>query len=529
MKPPNDWKRYQDMLCRCPSIGLRLDLSRMMQAGVWSDDMTNAMQRALAAMEQLERGAKANVTEGRMVGHYWLRSPELAPSESIGEDIRRTVYEVKRFADGIHSATIKPQQGDASYVVLIIGVGGSVLGPQLLCDAFGGSEDPVIIRFIDNTDPDGIDRVLAELDDMLSQTLTIVISKSGTTIETNNAMRDVAGRYAHAGLDFANHAVAVTCSGSPLHQMAIADGWLAAFPMWDWVGGRTSITSAVGLLPAALLGVDVDAFLAGARDCDAVTREADLEANPAALLSAAWHEAGEGRGRRDLVVLPYRDRLAGFGRYLQQLVMESVGKKESRAGDVVHQGLTVYGYKGSTDQHALVQQLIDGPDDFFGTFITILQDRPAGTASGADGAETGDCLNAFWLGTRDALTAAGRRSMTVTLDRLDAHRLGALIALFERAVGLYAELIDVNAYDQPAVEAGKASARAVIDLQQQVLHHLRQARGDAQTVEEIANAIGEPHSAETVYHILEHLSASRDRGIRRVGDDDGAEARYERP
>src|SRR5690606_11792307 len=107
-----------------------------------------------------------------------------------------------------------------------------------------------------------------------------------------------------------------------------ADGWLRRFPMWDWVGGRTSELSAVGLLPAALQGLDVDGLLDGARSMDEATRSRQVAKNPAALMALMWHHAGEGRGARDLVVLPYKDRLLLFSRYLQQLVMESIGKEK---------------------------------------------------------------------------------------------------------------------------------------------------------------------------------------------------------
>ncbi|MDD2336742.1 MAG: glucose-6-phosphate isomerase, partial [Geobacteraceae bacterium] len=134
-------------------------------------------------------------------------------------------------------------------------------------------------------------------------------------------------------------------------------GWLARFPMWDWVGGRTSVTSVVGLLPAALQGIDIDAFLEGASRCDALTRLPSNHKNPAARLALVWFHATSGKATRDMVVLPYKDRLLLFSRYLQQLVMESLGKEKDLSGKVVHQGLSVYGNKGSTDQHAFVQQL----------------------------------------------------------------------------------------------------------------------------------------------------------------------------
>src|SRR5512142_845591 len=164
--------------------------------------------------------------------------------------------------------------------------------------------------------------------------------------------------------------------------------------MWDWIGGRTSEASAVGLVLAARQGIDVDAFLGGARACDEATRVHDLARNPAAVLAAAWLRATGGQGGRAMVVLPYKDRLLLFSRYLQQLVMESLGKRLDLEGRRVDQGLTVYGNKGSTDQHAYVQQLRDGTNDFFAVFVRVL-------AAGGDGVEVepgvtaGDYLHGF--------------------------------------------------------------------------------------------------------------------------------------
>ena len=169
----------------------------------------------------------------------------------------------------------------------------------------------------------------------------------------------LADAYKRAGLSFPAHAVAITMPGSQMDKTATGEGWLARFPMFDWIGGRTSVLSAVGLLPAALQGLDVDGLLSGAAACDKATRLHDVATNPAALMALMWHHATDGKGRKDMVVLPYKDRLLLFSRYLQQLVMESLGKQLDLDGKRVEQGIAVYGNKGSTDQHAFVQQLRD--------------------------------------------------------------------------------------------------------------------------------------------------------------------------
>jgi len=519
-------RRYQKHLCSCPALGLQVDISRMPFPDDYLDDLREPMSRAFLAMKELERGAKANIDEDRMVGHYWLRAPELAPNADIRAEIEGTILAIKKFAEDVHEQQISPEQGDGFFVVLVIGIGGSVLGGQFVCDALGRGDDPMVVRFLDNTDPDGMDRTLEELDESLNQTLTIVISKSGDTRETRNAMKEVEAAYRRAGLNFARHAVAVTGKDSPLHKQADNEHWLATFPIWDWVGGRNSVLSAAGLLPAALQGIDIDALLSGARACDVVTRGGKPAENPSAILAAMWHFACKEQHRRNMVILPYRDRLAIFSRYLQQLVMESLGKARDRQGKAVHEGLTVYGNKGTTDQHSLVQQLRDGMNDFFVTFIEVLRDRNDTSLTVESDVTSGDYLHAFLYGTRNALYENGRPSITIVLEDLSARTVGVLIALFERAVGLYAELIDVNAYDQPGVEAGKKAADQVFEMQRNVLSYLRANPGKSLNADEVAVAIGHPDAAEMVLHILDHAAANKDHAVRREVGAGPCNARY---
>ena len=310
-------------------------------------------------------------------------------------------------------------------------------------------------------------------------------------------------------------------SGSPFRaarwtSWRQAEGWLHEFPMFDWIGGRTSELSAVGLLAAALQGIDIRSMLAGAKEMDAATRVPDLRKNPAALLALSWHHAGNGKGDKDMVILPYKDSLLLFSRYLQQLVMESLGKEKDLDGNVVHQGIAVYGNKGSTDQHAYVQQLREGIPTFFATFIEVLEDRVGESIEVEPGATSGDFLSGFLLGTRQALCENHRESITLSIPRVDARSVGALIALYERAVGLYALLINVNAYHQPGVEAGKKAAAAILDLQRQVQAALQEAT-KPMTLAELAESAGVAEQVETVYQIVRHLAANR-RGVTLEGD-----------
>lgn len=490
---------------RIPELELSVDLRWIRHEEAFIQSMETPMHRALQAMDELEKGALANPDEDRMVGHYWLRAPDRAPTPAIAAEIRQCVVDVKSFAKSVHHGNTRPPNADRFTHVLSIGIGGSALGPMLIADALGEpGQDRMSMSFIDNTDPDGIERILRPWRDRLAQTLCVVTSKSGGTPETRNGMLLVADAYRRAGLDFPKYAVAITMAGSQMDQLAQAQGWLARFPMFDWVGGRTSLFSAVGLLPAALQGIDIDRFLFGAAACDEATRQLDPQRNPAAILALMWYHATGGQGRKDMVVLPYKDRLLLLSRYLQQLVMESLGKRLDLSGKRVDQGLTVYGNKGSTDQHAYVQQLRDGVPNFFALFIRVLEDGGSSTEV-EPGITAGDYLHGFLLGTRSALLENGRESVTITIPRVDARTMGALIALFERTVGLYANLIGINAYHQPGVEAGKKAAANVLKLQGQVVASLGTT---PQTVDEIAAAIGASEQMDWVHDILEHLVAN---------------------
>ncbi len=524
------WDRFKSLYFHAPKLGFGLDISRMPFPDGYLDSMAPRLEKAFADMAALEKGAIANPDENRMVGHYWLRNAELAPTPELRDAITRTVDSLKEFVAAVHVGDIAPPSGGKFKDLLVVGIGGSALGPQLVNHALGrpnGRRDKMRVTFFDNTDPDGMDYVLAELGSRLKQTLVVVISKSGGTVETRNGMLEAAAAFKKAGLDYPKHFVAVTGEGSKLDQIAQKEGWLARFPMWDWVGGRTSELSAVGLLPAALQGIKIDQMLAGAAAMDELTRKPKLRDNPAALLALTWYWATDGRGAKDMVVLPYKDRLLLFSRYLQQLVMESLGKEFDLAGNVVNQGIAVYGNKGSTDQHAYVQQLREGVNNFFVTFIEVLKDRSGDALEvEAGGITSGDYLQGFFLGTRDALSEKDRHSITVTVADVSPKTLGMLIALYERAVGLYASLVGINAYHQPGVEAGKKAATAVIALRGKIVAALKAAPGQAFTADALAAQIGETAKAELVFKVLEHLAANPGNGIEKTAKKPWFESTY---
>jgi glucose-6-phosphate isomerase len=510
------WQRYQDWLYYDSALGIYVDVSRMRFDQAFIDQLQPKLTQAFKSMAALEAGAIANPDEQRMVGHYWLRSPELAPDPNLTQEISSTLDQIESFTAKVHQGQIRPPQALKFTDVLSIGIGGSALGPQFVSVALAPNQPPLGISFVDNTDPDGIDKVLDQLADRLASTLVIVISKSGSTPDTRNGMIEVQAAFRAKGLDFGRQAVAITSHDSELDRLAKAAGWLATFPMFDWVGGRTSELSAVGLLPAALQGIPIRELLAGAKQMDETTRRPELKTNPAALLALSWYFAGQGRGTKDMVVLPYKDSLLLFSRYLQQLVMESLGKEKDLDGNVVHQGIAVYGNKGSTDQHAYVQQLREGVNNFFLTFIEVLQDRQGASTEIDPGITMGDYLSGFLQGTRLAVYENQRDSITITIPQVTPTMVGALIALYERAVGLYGFLVNINAYHQPGVEAGKKAAAAILEVQKQLVQALRQETQPI-TLADLATKLGMPDKVETLYLILRHLAANQ-RGIQLEGD-----------
>ena len=509
------WQRYQDWLYFNEDLGLYLDVSRMRFDEHLVAKLEPKFAQAFKDMASLEQGAIANPDENRMVGHYWLRDPELAPP-NLKNEIVDNLVQVEAFVKKVHNATIHPPQSPRFTDVLSIGIGGSALGPEFVDDALAADFPPMAIHFIDNTDPAGIDKILNQLKDRLSSTLVIVTSKSGGTPETRNGMLEVKHAYEQQGLNFPAHAVAITMLGSKMDELERIEGWLAEFPMFDWVGGRTSEMSSVGLLSASLMGIDIRALLEGAKAMDAATRVPEIRRNPAALLALCWYYAGNGKGEKDMVVLPYKDSLLLFSRYLQQLVMESLGKEKDLDGKTVNQGLAVYGNKGSTDQHAYVQQLREGVANFFAVFIEVLEDRNGGSIEIEPDATSGDFLSGFLQGTRQALYENQRDSITVTIPQVNPGTVGALIALFERAVGLYASLVNINAYNQPGVEAGKKAAETLLGLQRKILTVLK-STGQPLELSALAEKAEALDQIEHVYKIVRHLAANH-RGVALHGD-----------
>ena len=503
-----EWETLCENLYYDKESGLMLEYGGMGMDKAYLDKMQPKIADAISHMEALEGGAIANPDENRMVGHYWLRDAKTAPNKEIFDAIENAKSRIRDFSEAVRTGKILSEKEERFKYAMIAGIGGSSLGPAFIYDALHVKGAGLELFFLDNTDPAGMDRVFSAVGEDADRTLLIVISKSGGTIETRNAMEEARKFYVSRKLDFAKHTVCITGEGSKLEGIAKSEGWLDIFPMWDWVGGRTSVMSAVGLLPLSLAGIDVDELLKGAADCDALGRNKNWRGNPAAVMALAWYFASGGEGGESMVVLPYRDSLNLFAKYLQQLVMESLGKELDLDGKKVNQGLAVFGNKGSSDQHSYVQQLVGGPFNVFVTFVQVLKDRAGKSAVVGEESTSGDYLNAFMLGTKRALEDHGKKTMTITVPDDSAYCVGMLIALYERVVGLYAKLINVNAYHQPAVEFGKKAAGGFIELKNAAKAHLAANKGKEFTASELAAAIGKAGEEAALFRLLLHLSAN---------------------
>lgn len=449
-------------------------------------------EKALRGIADIEAGKIKNPDENRKVTHFTDRM-EYPASETFAA--------VEKFCASVCS-------GDKFDAVVVNGIGGSALGPQLMQFAINGpywnelprcKRNALKIYFLDNTDSSGFADLLEVMEP--EKTLHLVISKSGGTQETKNNMIAMEKFYASRGLDFGKCAVAVTMKDSSLYQHAKENNWLEIFEMAESIGGRTSETAIVGHLPAALTGIDFGKFLAGACDMDAWTRNADFRNNPALFLAAMWYLSGNGKGDRNMVIVPYSDRLVLMSRYLQQLVMESLGKELDLDGNIVNQGLSVFGNKGGTDAHAFIQQLNDGRDDFFATFIEVLSDAKSLEIN--DGITMGDYLHGFFEGLSAALRNKGRQTITIRIPQLTVYELGQIIALYERAVAMYAEFININAFHQPGVQAYKLAAKDVLALRSKLLCAINGKSGFTGCSREFAELAGVPERAVEVASLLD--------------------------
>lgn len=463
----------------------------------------NGLSKKFAAahkeMIKLEDGAIKNPDENRKVTHF---------SDRTEYPKSKLFTQVEKFVAKVIKGKITGSTGKAFKSVIVNGIGGSALGPQLMQFAINGpywnelsksKRNGLKIYFLDNTDSAGFLDVLQVVKP--ETTLTLTISKSGGTQETKNNLTAMENYYKELELDFNGHAVAITMRDSKLWKHAEKSKWLKILEMAESIGGRTSETSIVGHVPAAMAGIDFKAFLDGAINMDEWTRKEKVLENPAYMLAAMWYIAGKGKGDRNMVIVPYSDRLILLSRYFQQLVMESVGKELDLDGKTVHQGINVFGNKGGTDAHAFIQQLNDGRDDFFVTFIEVLKDAMPIPLD--ENMKMGDYLHGFQAGLVEALRSKGRQVIQMQIDEVNEFNLGMIIALYERAVAVYAELININAFHQPGVQAYKLAANGILELREKLIDKLLEMDEISGTAADISAAVGMPEQEAEIASLLD--------------------------
>jgi glucose-6-phosphate isomerase len=474
------------------AAGLTLDLSKQpwSKAGVQAGVDLARVAGVEARRADLFSGAAINTSEGRAVMHPALRAaPDgafLAQGEPVSAEIDQVRGAIKAFADGVRSGEIRGATGKAFRNIVHIGIGGSDLGPRMLWEALKPLDGPMQLRFAANVDGSEIAAALEGLDP--AETLVTVVSKTFTTQETmangNAARAWLRGALGPAG---DGHLLAVSANPQGVAQFGVSPDRLFAFR--DWVGGRFSLWSAVSLSCAVGLGFEVfEGFLQGAAAMDAHFLDAPLERSAPVLLALAQVFNRNGLGRGSRAVIPYAQRLRLLPSFLQQLEMESNGKRVSSAGGALRRDTApvVFGEPGTNAQHAFFQMLHQGPDVIPVEFIGVAKND-----EGPPGAHAMLLANllaqaeALMIGrsepdVRAELTAKGlepaaidalapqrtfpgqRPSSLILMERLTPQAFGALIALYEHKVFVEGAIWGINSFDQWGVELGKALANRIL-------------------------------------------------------------------
>jgi glucose-6-phosphate isomerase len=421
---------------------------------------------------------RARVAE--LVSRFAVIQSEVRNRREAGEygfyrlaDQAATVRQIQVFAEGV---------GQAYDHVLVLGIGGSALGTKALLNALRrpawnewddeGRDFFPRLTVLENIDPTTVAAALERIDPR--RVLVNVISKSGGTAETM-AQYLVVREWLEQALGSAasRHFVFTTDPARGALREIAQREHVATLDVPPEVGGRFSVLSPVGLLPAALVGIDVEALLAGARLAVERSEPDNLTQNPAALYAGLHWAADTGLGARVHVLMPYTDRLREFAEWYRQLWAESLGKRVDRNGKPVHLGPTPVGAVGATDQHSQVQLFMEGPYDKVITFVTIddlgvdvpIPGRPApSTGSGQvlppdleylTGHTLGELLRAEYEATSAALAQMGRMSCTLSLPDLTPATIGEAIMFYQLATGYAGAWYGIDPFDQPGVELGK--------------------------------------------------------------------------
>jgi glucose-6-phosphate isomerase len=456
------------------AAGLTLDLSKQPwdQAGV---NAALALVRTAgieAARDRLFAGEIVNASEQRPALHMALRAPDGADFKAAGvpvsRDVEATRAAMRGFVEAVRSGAKRGATGKPFRAIVHIGIGGSDLGPRLIWEALKPLDPQIELRFAANVDPNELAQALTGLDP--AETLLVTVSKTFTTLETL-ANAETARAWLRASLGEASDAHLVAVSAAPDKAKAFGVPADQVFAFWDWVGGRYSIWSAVGLSCAVALGWDAFAGLhAGAAAMDAHFREAPLDRNAPVMLALAHVFNRNGLGRPIRAVVPYAQRLRLFAAFLQQLEMESNGKRVTAEGQPVPQptAASVFGDAGTNGQHAFFQLLHQGSDVIPVDLVAVREGSEGDPAAQkkllANAVAQAEALMIGRAMPDDPQRhfPGNRPTSFLLLERLTPDALGALIALYEHKTFVEGVLWRINSFDQWGVELGKTLAAQVL-------------------------------------------------------------------
>lgn len=353
--------------------------------------------------------------------------------------------------------------------LVVLGIGGSALGVRLLENTFYssmGKSSKVKVTVCDNIDPDGFVSILDKLN--LKKTMFNVICKSGGTSETMAQMLVAIDRLISKKLELSKHMIVTTTVGNALYKFA-QDNGMETFSIPVGVGGRFSILSPVGLLPASAMDIDIEKLLMGAKILRENAKLNDIKNLSFDMAYICNHFLKA--GKTSLVVMPYVDRLKTFPEFFAQLWAESLGKKVDRAGKEVFAGQTPIKSLGVTDQHSQLQLYSEGINDKVIMFITtkntslnsVVKDD-TGLAKHLDGVTLKELIDHEYNSTAYSLTTRERPNFTIELDSIDEESVGKLIMLSEMATAYMGEMLSINTYDQPGVELSKIYTKACLKV-----------------------------------------------------------------
>jgi len=440
----------------------------------------NSLQKLIAVAEQagvehkrndMFAGVVVNGTENQPALHTALRAPRETSVFVDGVDVMKEIHRVRtlvnEFAESVRSGRITGATGKKFQSVINVGIGGSDLGPTLVYEALSSVSTPAVhAHFVSNIDPTNVRAVLKECDP--ETTFVVLCSKSFSTTETLSNGRIIAQWISDAvgAKNVSKHLAVVSVSTEKAAGAGLAADY--EFPMWPWVGGRYSISSAVNLVNVIAFGSNAyDDMLSGMRVMDEHFMAAPLHRNAPVLMGLlnVWNRSMLGRETRAMIA--YSTALKSFASYVQQLEMESNGKRVTASGQPVSMPTSpiVWGGVGTNAQHAYMQLLHQGtsvvPADFIGVAATPTRDNEAHDALVANLFAQTQAL-AFGNAAEPHRTLPGNRpSTTLMLSALTPHTLGALIALYEHSVFVQGCVFGINSFDQWGVELGKKLASEV--------------------------------------------------------------------